>query len=256
MASDLSPDPVRGVFTTTRVLDGEPVALGAHLARLAASVRELYGAALPADAAALARERAAGVARGRLRLVATPRDGADPQVEATVAPLDPGAAAPLALRALPAAGWPGAHKWVDRRLLDALEAQAAPAAPLLLGADGSVRETARANVFALGADGVLRTPPADGAILPGVTRAQVLALVAEAGVAVREERLTLDDLHAARAVFTTNAIRGIEPVAALDGRPLGADRALTAQLARALASAATAAASPAPRAVRGAGGRA
>ena len=38
------PDPGAGVFDTLLVQAGEPVALAAHLERLAASVRELYDA--------------------------------------------------------------------------------------------------------------------------------------------------------------------------------------------------------------------
>src|SRR5215218_1872712 len=45
------PDPAGGVFSTLLVRDGLALAADAHLARLGASVAELYGAALPADLA-------------------------------------------------------------------------------------------------------------------------------------------------------------------------------------------------------------
>ena len=77
------------------------------------------------------------------------------------------------------AGGLGEHKWVDRSLLD--EAQAAlpaGALPLIVDADGAVLEASRANLFAV-RDGALFTPPLDGRILPGVTRARVIEIAAE-----------------------------------------------------------------------------
>jgi para-aminobenzoate synthetase / 4-amino-4-deoxychorismate lyase len=128
----------------------------------------------------------------------------------------------LALRASPVDGWRGAHKWVDRRLLERLDAQAAPACALLVERDGRVLEATRANVFALGEDGVLRTPPTDGSILPGVTRAWAVAVAGELGVLVREEPLSRDALHAAREVFATGSIGGVQSVRSLDDAPGGA----------------------------------
>ena len=78
--------------------------------------------------------------------------------------------------------------------------------PLLIAdRDGQILETDRANVFAV-IDGVLRTPPADGRILPGVTRAAVLRLAARDGVPVREETITTARLLAASEVFVTNSV--------------------------------------------------
>ena len=91
---------------------------------------------------------------------------------------------------------------------------------LLTDAAGGVLETDRANVFAV-ADGVLRTPAADGRILPGVMRARVLAAAREAGVAVGTGPLALSELLAASEVFVTNAMRGLLPVLGADGRPDG-----------------------------------
>ena len=41
------PDPAQGVFETTLVTGGRPVALEAHLTRLAASLEQLYGLGVP-----------------------------------------------------------------------------------------------------------------------------------------------------------------------------------------------------------------
>ena len=52
------PDPALGVFETLLVVDGEPQRLEAHLARLARSLGELYGRALPGDLGTRVRARA------------------------------------------------------------------------------------------------------------------------------------------------------------------------------------------------------
>ncbi|MBS1868194.1 MAG: aminotransferase class IV [Actinobacteria bacterium] len=225
MCNRRTPDPRQGVFSTMLVVDGAPIALDAHLARLAASVRALHGAELPAATHRLARERAHGHALGRLRVTAQPDDAGRVRVDARVEPVEraevlPGAAGAIDLTTVTLDDWPAAHKWVDRAVLAAAHEQTAPALPLLVGRDGAVRETIRGNLFVLGADGALRTPPADGSILPGVGRAELIALARELGVAVREAPLSLAELSHAREAFATNAVRGIEPVRSIDGLTL------------------------------------
>ncbi|HEX7292180.1 MAG TPA: aminotransferase class IV [Conexibacter sp.] len=219
----LEPDPARGVFSTMLVVDGRPVELDPHLAQLRESVRALYGLELPQPAAELVAGEAHGVELGRVRLACSVGADGTARLDALARPIERAIVLPddgLDLCSAAVEGWHGAHKWVDRRLLEQLEASAAPAGALLVERDGRVLETTRANVFALGADGVLRTPPADGSILPGVTRAHAIELARELGVAVREEPLTRATLHAAREAFATGSIRGLEPLRSLDGAPL------------------------------------
>jgi para-aminobenzoate synthetase/4-amino-4-deoxychorismate lyase len=230
------PDPKQGVFATMLVADGVPLELEAHLARLRRSLHELYGAALPAAASTLPLEHAHGLPLGRLRLSVRPRDVDAPHVEVVVQPVEraavlPGWGCAHDLRAMVVEGWCGAHKWADRQLLEQLEAHAAPATALLVDGAGAVLETTRANVFAVGADGELRTPPADGTILPGVTRARVIALARDAGVPVREERLTLEELQGAQEAFVTGSVRGVEPVRSLDGTAISGPGSLTGAIA-------------------------
>ncbi len=77
------------------------------------------------------------------------------------------------------------------------------------------------NVF-LVSGGKLRTPSArdEGAaspVLPGVTRARILALAAERGIAAEQtERITGDDLLAADELFLTNSSWGVLPVVAVE----------------------------------------
>jgi branched-subunit amino acid aminotransferase/4-amino-4-deoxychorismate lyase len=127
----------------------------------------------------------------------------------------------------------GAHKWADRRLLSAAEAEFAPRVPLLRDGDGTVLEASRGNVFAV-CDGVLVTPAADGRILPGVTRRRVLELATGLGLAVREEALPFERLGEAAEVFLTGAVRGIEPVRGWDGVFAGSEPRITPRLAHAL----------------------
>ena len=212
------PDPAAGVFETILVLDGVPVAVEDHLARLDAAARALYGAGLPGAVEALVRHTAleqGGPCRLRVLLDA---DGAvGLQVAALPVPGD----GTLALAPTTLPGGLGDRKWRDRRLIDALDAAAAPALPLLVDLDGGVLETTRSNVLAVRGD-TLVTPPLDGRLLPGVTRARALALARELGFAVAERPVGLTELAAADAVLTSGALRGLESVTHLGSQPLAA----------------------------------
>lgn len=213
------PDRGQGLLETVLIHGRRPVALDAHLERLGRSLATQLGAPLPEDA----RERAIGAARGvdsgRMRLVVAP-DGGGCRTE--VGALAPGAVFPrhrgaVDLRGFRRPGGLGAHKWADR---SAVPATADGSTPLLLDDTGEVLEAAWANVFAAGPDGALRTPPLDGRILPGVTRAAVVEIAREAGIEVKEERLRPGALLGASEVFLTASIRGVVPARSLDGAPI------------------------------------
>jgi anthranilate/para-aminobenzoate synthase component I/branched-subunit amino acid aminotransferase/4-amino-4-deoxychorismate lyase len=194
------PDPALGVFDTLLVKGGRPVALERHLARLAASVAELYGATVPTTLAAgvlAAAAEAAPLGRARLRIDAEP-DGA---VRITVTPARLRPHQPLLLEPFALPGGLGDHKWRDRRLLDALTALHPGAVPLLVDTDGLVLEASTANVWIVEGDALI-TPPDDGRILPGTTRAELLA--SEPGA--REEPIELERLASAESVFLTSSI--------------------------------------------------
>jgi branched-subunit amino acid aminotransferase/4-amino-4-deoxychorismate lyase len=67
----------------------------------------------------------------------------------------------------------------------------------------------------------LWTPPLDGRILPGVTRARVLRSARRRGLRVIEARLPGALLAAAEEVFVTSSVRGVAPIVRLDDRPVG-----------------------------------
>jgi para-aminobenzoate synthetase/4-amino-4-deoxychorismate lyase len=210
------PNPALGVFDTLLVREGRPVAMAAHLDRLARSVDALYGRPLPATArSALLAAAAPHAARARVRVDVRP-GGEDLEVDAVGRPLegDALAASPLRLAPVTLPGGLGAHKWADRRLLDALARHTGGAVPLLVDLDGLVLESAWASVFAVDAGGAVLTPPLDGRILPGIARARVIAALRRHGVEVREQELPLARLLAAREAFVTNAIRGAPAVVA------------------------------------------
>jgi len=200
------PDPGLGVFETVLVEHGRPIGLEQHLARLAASMSALYGAALPrtllAGAQAAAAERA-DLERARMRVLADP----DGSVRISVSPAVVRAAdGPAVLVPFALPGGLGAHKWRDRRLLDALAAAAGGRVPLLVDTDGAVLEASYANVWIAEGEALL-TPPADGRILPGSTRSGLLAT--EPGA--REEAFDLARLARADGVLLTSSISGRHP---------------------------------------------
>ena len=85
-------------------------------------------------------------------------------------------------------------------------------------------------------NGGLRTPPADGRILPGVTRAAVLKAARLNGIEVTTGAITRAQLAGASEVFVTNALRGVMPVQAIGDTPVaGAPGPVARLLAAALA---------------------
>jgi para-aminobenzoate synthetase / 4-amino-4-deoxychorismate lyase len=234
MPQSRGPDLSQGVFETLLVLDGEPVELGAHLDRLASSLHTLYGKPPPAGIEGLAREDAADLDTGRLRLTVVP-NGDRLQCGAAAEAIDPripslDREAGIALQSFSLPGGLGAHKWCDR---SRLPAGAAGAVPLLLDRDDEVLEAGWANVFVV-RDGVLATPPLDGRILPGVTRAAAIDVALRAGIEVAQRRLTQEDLLGAEEVFLTSSVRRVEAARELDGAALGGTGEIGAALGEAL----------------------
>jgi para-aminobenzoate synthetase/4-amino-4-deoxychorismate lyase len=232
------PDPAAGVFETVRVERGAALFLADHLGRLRVSVRALYGAELRDEldaCVANALGTAPDDAARRLRVLARPSSAATVRLEASLAPLGPAAertAVPLRTWIVP--GGLGAHKWTDRRGIDAAAGRL-DATPLIVEPGAEVLEAGWGNVWAL--EGTrLVTPPADGRILPGVTRARLLGLAAELGLEAAEERLSLGRLARADAILLTSALRLAVPghlTCAPDGKGADVAAAIAAALLKA-----------------------
>lgn len=90
------------------------------------------------------------------------------------------------------------------------------AAELLFIENGMLLETSRANVYAE-VDGCLLTPPADGRILPGVTRHIVMKLALDAGIPVREDPVFFQPQ---RPLYISSALRGFCTVDRLEDQPV------------------------------------
>lgn len=226
------PDRTRGIFETLLVVGGEPVELAAHLDRLERSLGAIYSQTLPPEAEKEVRGAARGFHLGRLRLTLAPlEDGL--RIDLLAGVVDPEAVFPtrgVKLRTHPIAGGLGAHKWVDRKGINRPGRDEAGA---LILDRGEVLEAGWANVFAV-RKGTLFTPPLDGRLLPGTTRAALLQLAAEEGIEKREESLQPEDLLSAEEVFLTGSIRGIEPALELDGQPLAGSSEISDRLASGL----------------------
>ena len=223
-----------GVFETVLVVDGQPVRLAGHLARLDRSARELYGHGLPDDLPARAAshlENAGRVPRRALRVTARPQaDGLT--VELSSRPLGPRPTrSALALASRPSHSW--RHKWGDRAALARAASRTEPALPYFTAA-GWVTETDRGNLFWRDASGQWCTAPLDEQVLPGVTRREVLDLLTGDGTPVAIRRITPAELRRAAGAFWTSSLSGAVAVTAVDDRPMPDSTAYTVNLSRRL----------------------
>ena len=109
------------------------------------------------------------------------------------------------------------------------EARAAGAEEaLMLNTRGELACAAAANLFWI-SGGRLFTPALECGVLDGIMRGRVIEAARAMGLEVAETAARIDALEAAEAVFLTNSLIGVRPVASLDGRPL-AQSPLTAAL--------------------------
>lgn len=221
-----------GLYETILAVSGRTPFCEAHLTRMRTSARAL-GAAPPPDAAT-SKLRIAGVlaanglqatvARVMLRLAQ-----GHLLIKAAPAPPDLQRDRSRGVDALcvqPAHPECGAHKILARPVLRGVVARARRAGAgeaLVLDAQGNLLEGATSNVFCV-IGGQLVTAPLTAPILPGVTRARVVALAGEAGWPVEQRTVPRDELLAASEIFLTSAIRLLVPVVRLDGTRIGDGR--------------------------------
>lgn len=90
---------------------------------------------------------------------------------------------------------------------------------LLLDVDGFVAEGSGENVFIV-REGTLYTPELTSA-LEGITRDTIFKLAAEAGIEIREKRITRDEVYVADEAFFTGSAAEVTPIRELDGRRIG-----------------------------------
>ncbi|MGN6423269.1 MAG: D-amino-acid transaminase [Asticcacaulis sp.] len=87
--------------------------------------------------------------------------------------------------------------------------------------DGYVTEGGSTNVYMVTRDGVVKTRPLNANILPGVTRLNLLPIIHNSDLSLREEAFTLDEAKAAAEVFVTAATSLVLPVVAIDDHRIG-----------------------------------
>jgi D-alanine transaminase len=88
-------------------------------------------------------------------------------------------------------------------------------------ATGIVNEGAATTFWIVDAKGAIRTRHLDHVILPGCTRAALMAELKADGLAWDETPYTLDDLRSAREAFITSATSFVRPITRVDGAPVG-----------------------------------
>lgn len=105
-----------------------------------------------------------------------------------------------------------------KNVLAKIDAQRAGASEaLMLNAEGFIAECTADNLFVVRRGAILTPSPQDGA-LEGITRGAVVELAAEAGIPLREARLTRFDVYTADECFVTGTGAELMPVVEADGR--------------------------------------
>ncbi|MCK6460673.1 MAG: aminotransferase class IV [Planctomycetes bacterium] len=91
---------------------------------------------------------------------------------------------------------------------------------LFLNHEGHLTEATTANAWIVEKGRVVTPPVAEG-LLQGITREWLLGKFPEAGIPVSEGAIDIDRLHRADEVFLSGTVKGVMPVTAIDGKPVG-----------------------------------
>jgi branched-subunit amino acid aminotransferase/4-amino-4-deoxychorismate lyase len=236
-----------GLYDTWRSYDGAPFAVAAHVKRLAKGARRL-GLPSPGPAALWERRsrlllRRNGLRDAAVRLTITrgaagealaPARSARPTLLLHARALPPDLATRQA-HGVAAVTLPfprdAAPAWGTTKLLGqasavvgrGIAARRGAAEGLYVTPEGEVTEATGANLFVV-ERGAVVTPPVGAGILPGVTRALVVALAHRIGLPIREQAVSVARLRRAGEVFLTASSIEIVPVVRLDGRVVGRGR--------------------------------
>jgi branched-chain amino acid aminotransferase len=219
------------IFETFRVEGGVPIFLEHHLARLADSARAI-GLPLPRDVDALATDvhalveaNAPAVTAVHILLTGGPSDDGvtfqRPISVVTTLDLPPRATTPTGARLithqhtreLPEAK--STNYLTAMRLATAM--RAAGAIDILYHDGAHVTECARSALAIVQGDTLVTRREG---VLESVSMTNLLALARER-MPVEARAITLEELHAADEALTTGSVRGVAPITAIDGRPVG-----------------------------------
>jgi D-alanine transaminase len=234
-----------GIYEVSAVIDGKLVDNALHMARLERSVREI-DLALPLPAgriAALMQEMVErnGLKEGLVYLQVT--RGAD-KTRSFPFPADARPSLVMFVEAMSFVDSPKAKtgikvktvediRWARRDiksvalLAQVLAKQAAAAEgcqEAWMHENGVVTEGGSSTAFIVlgdGADARIVTRENSRKILPGCTRAALLDLVKETGIALEERAFTVAEAYGAQEAFLTSATNFVMPVTEIDGRKIG-----------------------------------
>ena len=201
-----------GIYEVVHLYDGRFIDEDLHLARLERSLREI-ALPMPMPRASL---------RLVLREVARRNRVTEGLLYMQVTRLRWGAAAIT----LPDLRWARCDIKTVNLLPNCLARQAAREkgaieAVLFDEATGMVTEGAATSFWIVDEAGTIRTRPLSDAILPGCTRAALMAELQEAGIAFEERAFSMDELSRAREAFITSATSFVKPITKIDGAPVG-----------------------------------
>jgi branched-chain amino acid aminotransferase len=224
-----------GVFETIAVRDGRAIAVTRHLCRLA---RSAAGLGLPPPdlpelhrAVGVTVAANPGIPRGAIRVTHTsgpgPVGSGRGELESTTV---------VAVREVPAfppwtdvitVPWPRNERgalaglkttsYAENVLALATARRHGAGEAIFANTRGNLCEGSGTNVFMV-VDGELVTPPLDAGCLAGVTRA---LLIERCGIDVAERDVPLEALAGADEAWLSSAMRDVQPIRAVDSRPLG-----------------------------------
>ncbi len=235
-----------GLFETIKARGGRPIFFSEHMERLRSSARALaIRSSLLEDVSTsggpveeLLRLNGLDDGSARVKIVLTrgvsftghrPGTAADGTLIMTCSALDDEYLGGLldkgvtAISVKSSASTFATHKTLNYlpNVMAAGEAEAAGAyEAILTGEDSLVREGAASNIFII-KDGHLRTPSADGLILPGIMRNSLILLANKLSLGVTESRVSLGELYNADECFISNSIIGALSLISVSGNIIG-----------------------------------
>lgn len=233
-----------GVYEVWSVFDGRLADFDGHMTRLHRSLNELR-IDIPMTREALSRVLNETVRRNRVReglvyLQVTrgtarrdhpfPPEGTAPSVVVTARSLplskgDASAKKGVAVITHPDIRWGRCDIKTVGLLPNVLAKQAAKergaAEAWMVDEMGLVTEGSSTNAWIVDEDGKLRTRDTQANILQGITRAAVMALIADEGLELEERAFSVDEAKRAREAFYTSASGFVMPATSIDGVKVG-----------------------------------
>jgi D-alanine transaminase len=230
-----------GVYEVVAVRGGKLVDEALHLVRLRRSLAELCieGALADAPLKVVLREviRRNGVVNGIVYLQITrgiaPRDHAFPKTARPIVvvtarrsrPANPDLAEKgIGIITIPDIRWQRCDIKTISLIGNVLGKQQAREAGAyeawMVDADGHVTEGTSTNAWIVTGDNLVLTRAAENAILNGVTRQALIAIIRREGYQFAERPFTVAEAKAAREAFLTSTTSDVMPVVAIDGQPL------------------------------------